>query len=57
MNNANYPAEGVSFFTPHQPLRAGTAIVADSDGKPVPKLFQPLKIRGIEFQNRIFVSD
>ena len=35
---------------------SGTAVVPQPDGKPIPKLFQPLKIRGVEFQNRIFVE-
>jgi hypothetical protein len=49
-------APGISYFTPHQEKPAGTAINPQPDGRPIPTLFQPLKIRGIEVQNRIFVS-
>lgn len=31
-------------------------VTHDSEGKPVPKLFQPLTLRGLTLQNRIFVS-
>jgi hypothetical protein len=41
---------------PEQKPPAGAAVVPQPDGKPIPKLFQPLKIRGVEFQNRIFVE-
>lgn len=51
----NVAAEGVPYFTPAQNPPAGTAIDPQPSGKPIPKLFQPLKIRGVEFQNRIFV--
>jgi 2,4-dienoyl-CoA reductase-like NADH-dependent reductase (Old Yellow Enzyme family) len=54
-NNLNVPAANVSFFTPAQPTPAGTAFNPQPDGKPIPKLFQPLKIRGVEFQNRFWV--
>ncbi|XP_006463503.1 hypothetical protein AGABI2DRAFT_194309 [Agaricus bisporus var. bisporus H97] len=50
------PAPGISYFTPHQEKPAGTAVVPQPDGKPIPTLFKPLKIRGVEFQNRIFLS-
>jgi hypothetical protein len=49
-------APGISYFTPYQEKRAGTAIVPQPDGRPIPTLFQPFKIRGVEFQNRIFVE-
>ncbi|KXN87319.1 Putative NADPH dehydrogenase C23G7.10c [Leucoagaricus sp. SymC.cos] len=52
----NDPAPGISYFTPLQDPVAGTALNPQPSGKPIPKLFQPLKIRGVEFQNRIFVS-
>ncbi|KAF8069076.1 FMN-linked oxidoreductase [Lyophyllum atratum] len=55
-NNVNIPAEGISYFTPAQIPPAGTAVVPQPDNRPIPKLFQPLKIRGVEFQNRIFLS-
>ncbi|KAH9484842.1 NADPH dehydrogenase afvA [Psilocybe cubensis] len=52
----NLPAPGVSFYTPFQNPPAGTASNKQPNGKPIPKLFQPLKIRGVEFPNRIFLS-
>ncbi|KAL7912854.1 FMN-linked oxidoreductase [Trichoderma velutinum] len=52
----NVAAKGVSFFTPEQDPVAGSATAVQPSGKPVPKLFTPLKIRGIEMQNRIWVS-
>lgn len=60
--NPNYPdlpnvaAKGIPYFTPAQNPPAGTALDPQADGKPVPKLFQPLKIRGMVMQNRIMVS-
>ncbi|KAI0077375.1 FMN-linked oxidoreductase [Panus rudis PR-1116 ss-1] len=48
----NAPAPRVPFFTPAQYPAAGSAV----DPKSAPKLFQPLKIRGVEFQNRIWLS-
>ncbi|KAK0211884.1 NADH:flavin oxidoreductase/NADH oxidase [Armillaria fumosa] len=50
------PAPGVSFFTPAQDPPAGTGVVLQSDGKHIPSLFQPIAIRGVTFQNRIFLS-
>ncbi|KIM46736.1 hypothetical protein M413DRAFT_16424 [Hebeloma cylindrosporum] len=50
------PAPGIPYFTPQQKPPSGTAVVPQPDGKPIPKLFQPLKIRGVEFQNRIFLA-
>ncbi|OJT14460.1 hypothetical protein TRAPUB_8986 [Trametes pubescens] len=47
-------APNTSYFTPAQVPPAGTA-APSKDGKPIPSLFQPLKIRGVEFQNRLFV--
>lgn len=52
----NAPAPNVPFFTPAQYPASGSAVVPQPDGKHVPKLFQPLRIRGVEFQNRIWVS-
>ncbi|KAF9459666.1 hypothetical protein BDZ94DRAFT_1199180, partial [Collybia nuda] len=54
--NVNIAAKGVSYFTPAQIPAAGTALNPQPDGKEIPKLFQPLKIRGLEFHNRIFLS-
>ncbi|KAI0641383.1 FMN-linked oxidoreductase [Trametes meyenii] len=50
-----HPAPNVSYFTPEQNPPAGTA-APPKDGKALPTLFQPLKIRGVEFHNRLFVS-
>ncbi|GLB42195.1 putative NADH:flavin oxidoreductase / NADH oxidase family protein [Lyophyllum shimeji] len=55
-NNLNVPAPNVPYFTPAQIPPAGTALDPQPDGKPIPKLFQPLKIRGVELQNRIILS-
>ncbi|KAI0891005.1 NADPH dehydrogenase [Annulohypoxylon nitens] len=55
-NIPNTPAEGVPFYTPVQNPPAGTAVNPQPDGSPIPKLFTPLKIRGVAFQNRIVVS-
>jgi len=49
----NAPAPRVDFFTPAQYPPSGTVI---DNGKPIPTLFQPIKIRGVEFPNRISVS-
>lgn len=51
----NIPAPNAPYFTPGQFPPSGTAIVPQRDGKRVPTLFQPLKIRGLELQNRIVV--
>ncbi|GFF49181.1 hypothetical protein IFM51744_07017 [Aspergillus udagawae] len=48
-------AEGVSYFTPEQSPPAGTARNPQSSGKPIPKLFHPLTIRGQTFHNRLEV--
>ncbi|KAI0688871.1 FMN-linked oxidoreductase [Earliella scabrosa] len=50
---SNSPAPGVPYFTPAQYPPAGTA-AGDTDS--LPTLFKPIKIRGVEFQNRIWVS-
>lgn len=52
----NKPAQGISYFTPAQTPAAGTAANPQSDGAAIPKLFQPLSVRGLTFQNRIGVS-
>ncbi|GFF48190.1 hypothetical protein IFM46972_08489 [Aspergillus udagawae] len=46
-------AEDVSYFTPEQSPPAGTARNPQSSGKPIPKLFHPLTIRGQTFHNRL----
>ncbi|KLO05662.1 FMN-linked oxidoreductase, partial [Schizopora paradoxa] len=53
---ANAPAPNVPYFTPAQVPPSGTALDPQPVGKPIPKLFQPLNIRGVEFHNRIFLS-
>ncbi|KAL4873055.1 hypothetical protein BDV12DRAFT_182678 [Aspergillus spectabilis] len=50
------PASGISYFTPAQEPPAGTAADPQSDGSPIPKLFQPLKVRGLTLHNRIGLS-
>lgn len=52
----NKPAPGISYFTPAQTPPSGTAKDPQSDGLAIPKLFQPLTIRGVTFQNRIWLS-
>lgn len=52
----NKAAPNAPFFTPEQDPVAGHAVVPQPSGKKVPKLFTPLKIRGIELPNRIWVS-
>lgn len=49
------PARGISYFTPAQNPPSGTAL-SGPDGGEIPKLFTPLKIRGVQMQNRIWVS-
>ncbi|KAI0667326.1 FMN-linked oxidoreductase [Trametes maxima] len=52
----NPPAPNTSYFTPAQYPPAGTAFDPQPEGKPIPTLFKPLKIRGVEFQNRVWLS-
>jgi 2,4-dienoyl-CoA reductase-like NADH-dependent reductase (Old Yellow Enzyme family) len=47
----NVPASGVPYFTPAQEPVAGTQL----SGSPT-KLFTPIEIRGVTFQNRLFLS-
>ncbi|KAL5529466.1 hypothetical protein ACEPAG_5451 [Sanghuangporus baumii] len=56
MSLVNAPAPGIAYFTPAQVPPSGTAVSPQPDDKPIPKIFQPLKIRGVEFHNRIFLS-
>ncbi|KAF2093414.1 NADH:flavin oxidoreductase/NADH oxidase [Rhizodiscina lignyota] len=51
----NAPAKGMSYFTPAQNPPAGT-LVKVPEGQKEPKLFTPLKIRGMTMQNRIMLS-
>ncbi|KAM0475551.1 hypothetical protein ACHAPX_006873 [Trichoderma viride] len=50
----NAAAKGVSFYTPEQDPVPGSAVQPQPSGKPVPKLFTPLKIRDVELPNRIW---
>ncbi|KAH9939922.1 FMN-linked oxidoreductase [Amylocystis lapponica] len=52
----NAPAPNIPYFTPAQYPPAGSAVEPQPEGKLVPKLFQPLKIRGVQVQNRIWLS-
>ncbi|MCJ1395414.1 hypothetical protein MMC18_008300 [Xylographa bjoerkii] len=51
----NVGAANISFYTPVQDPVAGTAVQSQSSEQ-IPKVFQPLRIRGVTFHNRIFVS-
>jgi 2,4-dienoyl-CoA reductase-like NADH-dependent reductase (Old Yellow Enzyme family) len=46
----------ISYFTPAQEPPSGTAFSPQHSGKPIPKVFTPLKIRGLTLQNRIMLS-
>ncbi|MCJ1336329.1 hypothetical protein MMC09_001605 [Bachmanniomyces sp. S44760] len=52
----NEAAKGISYYTPAQNPPAGTASDPQPDGSHPPKLFQPWKLRGVTFQNRIMLS-
>ncbi|KAF2870229.1 hypothetical protein BDV95DRAFT_76235 [Massariosphaeria phaeospora] len=54
--NVNRAAKGISYFTPQQDPAAGTALEMKEGGNKFPKLFTPLKLRGITLQNRIALS-
>lgn len=51
----NRAAPGVSYFTPLQDPPAGTALAMKDGSDNIPKLFTPIKIRGVQLQNRIMV--
>lgn len=53
---SNVAAIGVSYYTPAQDPPVGTAITPQPADKAIPLLFQPIQIRGVKFQNRIFVG-
>lgn len=55
IHNVNRAAPGISYFTPAQEPPAGTALIEEGQ-KTVPKLFKPLKLRGMTLQNRIMLS-
>lgn len=46
----------ISYYTPAQIPPAGTAFDPQPNGRPIPKLFKPLTLRGTTFQNRIMLS-
>ena len=50
MSDFNASAPGISYFTPEQNPPSGTAVNPQSNGKLIPKLFQPIKIRGVQSQ-------
>ncbi|PSN75603.1 FMN-linked oxidoreductase [Corynespora cassiicola Philippines] len=52
----NRAAPGITYFTPQQDPVAGTALGMKDGSTKIPKLFTPLKIRGVTLQNRIAVS-
>ncbi|KAL4945249.1 hypothetical protein BDV06DRAFT_45100 [Aspergillus oleicola] len=47
------PAQGTPYFTPAQDPAAGTAANPQTSGAAVPKLYTPLTVRGVTFQNRL----
>jgi 2,4-dienoyl-CoA reductase-like NADH-dependent reductase (Old Yellow Enzyme family) len=63
---ANTPTPNVSFFNPRQDPPAGTILTGNTPNndlppsrnrpKEVPKLFQPITLRGTTFHNRLFVA-
>ncbi|KAJ4344087.1 NADH-dependent flavin oxidoreductase [Ascochyta clinopodiicola] len=52
----NPAAQGAPYYTPTQEPPSGTFIAVLSLDNPQPKPFKPLSIRGITFQNRIFLA-
>jgi 2,4-dienoyl-CoA reductase-like NADH-dependent reductase (Old Yellow Enzyme family) len=52
----NKGTPGISYFTPAQVPPAGTAKDPQPEGHAIPKLFQPLTVRGVTFPNRIWLS-
>jgi len=55
----NVPAKDIPYFPLAQIPPAGKALIPQPDGKQIPTLiptlFQPFKIRGVEFHSRIMV--
>ncbi|KAL4960002.1 NADH:flavin oxidoreductase/NADH oxidase [Aspergillus stella-maris] len=47
------PAQGIPYFTPAQDPAAGTAANPQTSGSAIPKLYTPLTVRGVTFQNRL----
>ncbi len=52
----NEATPGISYYTPVQRPPAGTASDPQPNGSHPPKLFQPLKLRGLTLQNRLMLS-
>ncbi|KAF2799181.1 FMN-linked oxidoreductase [Melanomma pulvis-pyrius CBS 109.77] len=52
----NKRAPGIPYFTPAQDPPAGTALSMKDGSSKIPKLFTPLKLRGLTLQNRIMLS-
>ncbi|KAF2279096.1 FMN-linked oxidoreductase [Westerdykella ornata] len=52
----NKAAPGISYFTPLQDPPAGTALTMKDGSSKIPKLFTPIKLRGLTLQNRIALS-
>ncbi|KAI4607031.1 hypothetical protein J4E83_009786 [Alternaria metachromatica] len=52
----NKAAPGIPYFTPAQEPVAGTALGMLDGSSKIPKLFQPLKLRGMTIQNRLALS-
>ncbi|KAF1995340.1 FMN-linked oxidoreductase [Amniculicola lignicola CBS 123094] len=52
----NKAAPGISYFTPQQDPAAGTGLKMKDGSSKLPKLFTPLKLRGITLQNRTMLS-
>ncbi|KAI0554505.1 hypothetical protein F4679DRAFT_526316 [Xylaria curta] len=52
----NVGAQGISYFTPAQDPPAGTGLASKKDGGSIPKLFTPITLRGVTFQNRLFLA-
>ncbi|CCF35138.1 hypothetical protein CH063_06986 [Colletotrichum higginsianum] len=48
-------AKNAPYFTPEQDPVSGTAL-GTTTGAPTPKLFTPLTVRGLTFQNRLFLA-
>ncbi|KAM0329497.1 hypothetical protein ACHAQA_004806 [Verticillium albo-atrum] len=51
----NVAQDGISYYTPAQIPVSGTGIPAEGSA-PLPKLFTPLTVRGLTFQNRLFLA-
>jgi hypothetical protein len=49
------PSKATTYFTPAQCPAAGTAANPQTSGNAIPKLYTPLKVRGVTFQNRLGV--